>query len=142
MSTEENKTRLRRGFEEGINQRKLDVFEELLAPNYVNHNMPAPAPGPAGFKQVMGMFLTAFPDMRITLEDVFAEGNTVGSRGYFTGTHQGEFMGIPATNKPVKVTYIDLWRIENGLSVENWVQMDMLGLMQQLGVVPAPGQTG
>jgi predicted ester cyclase len=141
MSTEENKTRLRRVFEEGINQKQLDVFDELLAPNYVNYNMPAPAPGPAGFKQVIGMFLTAFPDMHLTLEDVFGEGTTVGSRGYFTGTHQGEFMGIPATNKPVKVAYIDLWRMENGLCVENWVQMDMLGLMQQLGVVPAPGQT-
>jgi len=61
---------------------------------------------------------------------------------YFTGTHQGEFMGIPATNKSIKVPYIDLWRTENGLFVDNWVQMDMLGLMQQLGVVPAPGQTG
>ena len=142
MSTEENKTRLRRVFDEGINQKQLDVFDELLAPNYVNYNMPAPAPGPAGFKQVIGMFLTAFPDMQATLEDVFGEGNTVGSRGYFTGTHQGEFMGIPATNKPVKVAYIDLWRVENGQFVENWVQMDMLGLMQQLGVVPAPGQTG
>jgi predicted ester cyclase len=57
-----------------------------------------------------------------------------------TGTQQGEFMGIPPTNKPVKVSYIDLWRVENGQFVENWVQMDMLGLMQQLGVVPAPEQ--
>jgi predicted ester cyclase len=55
-----------------------------------------------------------------------------------TGTHRGEFMGIPATNKSVKVSYIDLWRVENGKFVENWVQLDMLGLMQQLGVVPAP----
>jgi predicted ester cyclase len=138
--TEANKARLRRGFEEGMNQKKLDVFDELLAPNYVNYNMLAPAPGPAGFKQVMQMFLTAFPDMHITIEDEFGEGDKVGTRGYFTGTHQGEFMGIPATNKPVKVAYIDLWRMENGLCVENWVQMDMLGLMQQLGVVPPSGQ--
>jgi len=142
MSTAENKTRVRRGFEEGINQKKLDVFDELLAPNYVNHNMPAPAPGPEGFKQVIGMFHMAFPDMHITIEDEFGEGDTVGTRGYMTGTHQGEFMGIPATNKPIKVEYIDLWRVENGKFVENWVQMDMLGLMQQLGVVPAPGQAG
>jgi len=142
MSTEENKTRLRRGFEEGMNQKQLDVFDELLAPNYVNYNMPAPAPGPAGFKQLIGMFHMAFPDMHITIEDEFGEGDKVGTRGYITGMHKGEFMGIPATNKPVKVTYIDLWRVENGKFVENWVQMDMLGLMQQLGVVPAPGQTG
>jgi len=140
MSTEENTTRVRRGFEEGINQKKLDVFDELLAPNYVNHNMPAPAPGPEGFKQVIGMFYMAFPDMHITMEDEFGEGDTVGTRGYMTGTHQGEFMGIPQTNKPIKVEYIDLWRVENGKFVDNWVQMDMLGLMQQLGVIPAPGQ--
>jgi len=137
---EANKARVRRVFEEGLNQKKLDVFDELLAPNYVNHNMPAPAPGPAGFKQVIQMFLTAFPDMHITIEDAFGEGDTVGSRGYFTGTHQGEFMGIPPTNKSVKVPYIDLWRTENSLFVENWVQMDMLGLMQQLGVILTPGQ--
>ena len=142
MSTEENKTRLRRVFDEGINQKQLDVFDELLAPNYVNYNMPAPVPGPAGFKQVIGMFHMAFPDMHITIEDEFGEGDKVGTRGYITGMHKGEFMSIPATNKPVKVTYIDLWRVENGKFVENWVQMDMLGLMQQLGVVPAPGQTG
>jgi predicted ester cyclase len=142
MSTEENKTRLRRVFDEGINQKQLDVFDELLAPNYVNYNMPAPAPGPAGFKQLIGMFHMAFPDMHITIEDEFGEGDKVGTRGYITGMHKGEFMGIPATNKPVKVMYIDLWRVENGKFVENWVQMDMLGLMQQLGVVPAPGQTG
>lgn len=140
MATEENKTRLRRGIEEGINQRKLDVFDELLAPNYVNYNLPAPAPGPEGYKQVIAMFCMAFPDMHITIEDAFGEGDTVGTRGYMTGTHQGEFMGISATNKPIKVAYLDLWRAENGKFVENWVQMDMLGLMQQMGVVPTPGQ--
>jgi predicted ester cyclase len=102
--------------------------------------MPAPAPGPAGFKQVIGMFHTAFPDLHITIEDEFGAGDKVGTRGSMTGTHQGEFMGIPATNKSVKVSYIDLWRVENGKFVENWVQLDMLGLMQQLGVVPAPEQ--
>jgi predicted ester cyclase len=140
MSTEESKARLRRVFEEGINQKNLDIFDELLAPNYVNYNMPAPAPGPTGFKQIIGMFHTSFPDMHVTIEDEFGEGDKVGTRGYLTGTHKGEFMGIPPTNKPVKVAFIDLWRVENGQFVENWVQMDMLGMMQQLGVVPAPGQ--
>jgi predicted ester cyclase len=138
MSTEENKARVRRVFEEGINQKQLDVFDELLAPNYVNYNMPAPAPGPAGFKQVIGMFHMAFPDMRMTIEDEFGEGDKVGTRGYMTGTHKGEFIGIPATNKSIKVSYLDLWRVENGQFVENWAQIDMLGLLQQLGVVPAP----
>jgi predicted ester cyclase len=138
MSTEQNKTNIRRGFEEGINQNKLHVFEELIGATYVNHSMPGPVPGPEGFRMVIGMFRAAFPDLHITLEDVLGEGDKVATRGYFTGTHQGEFNGIPATGKEVKVSYIDLWRLENGKAVDNWVQMDMIGLMQQLGVIPAP----
>jgi steroid delta-isomerase-like uncharacterized protein len=137
MSTEANKNLVRRGFEQGMNRRDLDVFDELLAPNYVNHDLPAPVPGPAGMKQVLTMFTEAFPDMQITLADVLAEGDKVVTRGSWTGTHKGPFMGIPATGKPVDVKFIDMWRVENGKAVENWVQMDMLGLMQQLGVVPA-----
>jgi steroid delta-isomerase-like uncharacterized protein len=142
MSAEENKAIIRRVFEEGLNQRRLDLFDALLAPTYVNHNMPAPTPGPAGFKAVIGMFLSAFPDISITVEDVLAEGDRVATRGTFRGTHQGEFMGVPPTGKAVAVSYIDLWRLEGGRAVENWVQMDLLGLMQQLGAIPAPGQGG
>ena len=69
---------------------------------------------------------------------MLGEGDKVVTRGTFTGTHQGEFNGIPATGKKVKVSYCDIWRVENGKCVENWVQMDMVGLMQQLGVIPAP----
>lgn len=139
MSTEQNKALVRRGFEEGINGRNLRVFDEVMAPTYVNHNMPAPAPGAEGFKQVISMFLSAFPDFRVTVEEVIAEGDKVATHGTWGGTHKGDFMGIPATGKSVNLTYTDLWRIENGQAVENWVQMDMLGLMQQLGVAPAPG---
>ena len=142
MSTREasNKTIVRRIFEEGFNQNKPAVWDELIGPNYVNHNFPAPAPGIEGFKMVVGMFLAGFPDLRITLDDVLAEGDRVATRGTFTGTHRGEFNGIPATGKSVKVPYIDIWRIdpERGQAVENWVQMDMIGLLQQLGVMPVP----
>lgn len=140
MSAEQNKALIRRGFEEGMNQHNLSVFDGLLAPNYVNHNMPAPAPGPEGMKQVLAMFLTAFPDFQVTIEDAIAEGDRVATRGTWRGTHKGDFMGIPATGKSVSVSYCDIWRFENGKAVENWVQMDMLGLMQQLGVAPGPGQ--
>jgi steroid delta-isomerase-like uncharacterized protein len=138
MSTEQNKALLRRGFEEGINKGNMSVFEELIAPNYMNYNFPAPTPGPEGFKLVIAMFRGAFPDLHVTIEDMCAEGNKVATRGYFTGTQKGEFQGIPPTGKQVKVTYMDIWRIENGKFVENWVQMDMVGLMQQLGVIPPP----
>jgi steroid delta-isomerase-like uncharacterized protein len=140
MSTESNKALIRRGFEEGINHRKLDTFADVVAPSYVNHNMPIPTRGPEGFRQVIGAFLEAFPDMRIQVDQVIGEADTVATRGSFRGTHKGAFMGIPATGKPVEVAYIDFWRFEGGKAVENWVQMDMLGMMQQLGVVPAPGK--
>ena len=140
MSAEQNKALVRRVFEEGINKHNLNVFDELLASNYVNHNMPMPAPGPEGLKQVVSMFLASFSNFQITLEDVIADGDKVATRGTWRGTHQGNFMGIPATGKSVVVSYSDIWYIENGRAVENWVQMDMLGLMQQLGVAPAPGQ--
>jgi predicted ester cyclase len=80
--------------------------------------------------------------MRVVIEDEVAEGNKVAARGYFTGTHQGGFMGIPATNKTIHVKYIDIWTVEDGKLKDNWIQMDMLGLMQQLGVIPAPGESG
>jgi predicted ester cyclase len=141
MSTlqEQNKSLVRRVFEEGINQNKQGVFDELIAPSYVNHDLPAPAPGVEGFKMLIGMFLAAFPDMRVTIEEELAEGNKVMTRGYFSGTHQGDFQGIPPTSKQIKVKYIDIWLVENGKLVENWVRLDELGMMQQLGVVPTPG---
>src|SRR5437588_801004 len=106
-----------------MNQKNLDVFAELLAPHYVNHNMPAPAPGAERLKQVMALFVQGFPDFHLTIEDMIAEGDEVAKRGYFTGTHDGEFMNIPATRKQVKVSYMDIWRMENGKAVENWVQL-------------------
>jgi len=139
---DQNKAIVRRLFEEAFNKRNAGVINELLAANYVNHDFPAPAPGAEGFRQVNALFLTAFPDMHVTFEEELAEGNMVITRGYFTGTHKGEFQGVPPTGKQIKVKYIDIWRVENGKLVENWVQMDQLGLLQQLGVVPTPGQAG
>jgi steroid delta-isomerase-like uncharacterized protein len=140
MSAEENKTLVRRLFENIVNTGNMDAVNMLIGPTYVNHNVPTPTPGPEGFKQVITMFRAAFPNLSVTLEDVLAEGNEVSTRGTWTGTHQGEFMNIPATGKQVTVSYIDIWRVDRGKLVENWVQMDMMGLLQQLGVVPAPGQ--
>jgi predicted ester cyclase len=136
VSAPEAAALVHRVFEEGVNQKNLAVFDEVLGPNYVNYSFPAPVPGPEGFKEVMGMFFQAFPDIHETTEDVIAEGDKVATRGYFRGTHSGEFMNIPATGKQVTVSYIDIWRVENGKLVENWVQMDLYGMMQQLGVVP------
>ena len=140
MSAEQNKAIIRRVFDEIVNRGNLAVADELLAADYVNHDFPSPAPGAEGFKLVTTMFRSAFPDIVVTLEDEFAEGDRVVTRGVFVGTHTGDFMGIPATGRKVSIKYLDIWRLENGKAKENWVRMDLLGLMQQLGVIPMPGQ--
>ena len=143
MSTDKNKALLRRLFEEGLNQNKPSVFDELIAPDFVIYDSPlGTLRGPEGFRQLVETFRKAFSDIHVTFEQEFADGDYVIHRGYTTATHKGEFQGIPPTGKQVKVKTLDIWLVANGKAVENWVQMDMLGLMQQLGVVPPPGQSG
>src|SRR5687768_13386140 len=101
MSVDQNKQNLRRLFEQGINERNVGLLKELVAEHYVNHNMPAPVPGREGLLQVLESFYVGFPDMRVTVHEVFGEGNLAGTRGTWTGTHQGDFMGIPATGTQV-----------------------------------------
>jgi predicted ester cyclase len=141
MSTEENKALVRRFVEEVVNQHNVDVLDQITALDF-RTTFPVPEPGRAGFKQAMAALFAGFPDVHSTTEDVIAEGDRVATRGRWTGTQQGEFQGIPPTSTQVQVSYIDVWRVQNGQLVENWVQMDFLGLLQQLGVVPAPGQAG
>jgi predicted ester cyclase len=143
MSTEENKALTRRIFEEGINQNKPTVLDELLAPNFVIYDPPLGMQGDReGFRKLFTVFRTAFPDIHMTIEEEFADGDYVIHRGYTTATHKGEFQGIPPTGKQVKINSIDIWHVVNGKAVENWVQLDMFGFMQQLGVVPTPEHAG
>lgn len=86
------------------------------------------------------MFRTAFPDLYGTIEDLIAEGDKVVTRITYRGTHQGEFMGIPPTGRPVTMTFTGINRIAGGKIAEGWVNFDALGMMQQLGVIPTPGQ--
>ncbi len=137
MSADQNKKLVQRLFDEGMSLKNLNVADEILDASYTNSNFPG-AVGPEGFKQVMTGFLTAFPNMKLHVEEIIAEGNTVATRGYFTGTHDGDFMGIPASGKNVKTNYMDFFHFANGKCVENWVQMDMVGLMQQIGAMPEP----
>ncbi len=137
MGAAENQQLVKDIFERAINQRDESVFEEFIDPTYVNYDMPMPEPGPTGMRALMGGFFAAFPDMRIIVEQTIGEADLVCTRGHFEGTHDGDFMGVPATGKTVNVNYMDMWRIAEGKAIENWVRLDMLGLMQQLGVVPA-----
>ena len=139
MTTDAMKAELRRLLEEAVGGGKLDVVDELIAPDYVNHDFPD-AKGPEGFKQMVAMFRGAFPDLEFTVEEVIGEADRLASRGAWRGTHKGTFMGLPATGKQVTVPFIDIWRISDGKFAENWVQMDMLGLIRQLGVGAEPGE--
>jgi predicted ester cyclase len=139
MSTEQNKALLRRLFEEGLNQNKPSVFDELIAADFAVYDTPmGTLRGAEGFRQLVETFRKAFPDIHVTFEQEFADGDYVIHRGYTTATHRGEFQGIAPTGKQVKLKTLDIWRVANGKAVENWVQMDLLGLMQQLGAIPTP----
>ena len=142
MSTEVNKANSRRFYDQVINKKNKAAIDEFIAPNQVDHAAPPGMPGGLeGAKQTLTMYLTAFPDLHFTVEDIIAEGDKVVTRLTARGTQQGEFMGIPPTGKRATVTAIDISRMVGGKSVEHWLEMDTLGLLQQLGVVPTPGQT-
>lgn len=140
--SEENKAIVRRFYEEFANQGNLSVAEELVATDFVDHNPPSPdvAPGREGLKQVFAMFRSAFPDMALAVEDQIAEGDKVVTRLTFQGTHKGELMGVPPTGKTVTMSLIDIIRIKGSQLAEHWGESDTMGMMQQLGVVPAPEQ--
>ncbi len=143
MSVEENKTIERHYMEEVWTKGNLAAVDELVATNYVDHTpMPDVSPDLQGLKQFVTVITTAFPDWHPTIEDMIAEGDKVVVRFTGSGTHKGEFMGIPPTGKQLTMKAIAIHRIAGGKIVENWLQADMLGMMQQLGVVPPPGQAG
>ena len=137
MPAEENKAAARRFLEE-TDKGNLDVIDELVSPDAIDHNpFPGQAPGAQGVKQVFGMLRTAFPDMSQSIEDMVAEGDRVAFRSTLHGTHRGEFLGIPATGKQVALPGIDIIRFDDdGKMVEHWGLFDVPLLMQQMGVMP------
>jgi steroid delta-isomerase-like uncharacterized protein len=139
MSVEQNKANVRRVFEEGWNQGNTAVFDELFAADYLGHDPSGPIHGPEGFKQYYATYRAAFPDTRLTIEDLIAEGDKVVARWTGTGTHQGALMGIPPSGKQVTITGISIIHIANGKAVEDWVNFDALGMLQQIGALPTPG---
>ena len=140
MAAEENKALARRGFELW-NSGDLAASVELIADDYVLHDPAAPGiRGHDGYKQFFTLYHTAFPDTHLGIEDLVAEGDRAVVRWTATGTHRGELQGIPPTGKQVTVTGITIYRIAGGKIVEQSQNWDTLGLMQQLGVVPAQGQ--
>lgn len=140
MSAEDNKALARRANTEGLNQKNLEIIDELCTPEFVFHNGSITIQGLDAYKQFLAMFFTAFPDAHFTIEDIVAEGDTVVVRRTVRGTHKGELMVIPPTGKQITMTEIALLRVANGRFVEAWSNSDDLGLLQQLGVIPMLGQ--
>ena len=140
MSTEENKALVRRFYEEVFNKKNLAGLNAFVDPQIIEHALPPGlSAGSEGTRQFIGMYLAAFPDLHLTAEDMVAEGDEVAARFTMRGTHRGEFMGIPPTGKQVTMTGIQIVRIAGGRIAENWVNLDALGMLQQLGVIPAMG---
>ena len=136
MSTEANKAIIRRFVEEVQNGGDLTVLDEIAAADYVNHTAPPGVPPDReGLKQLTAMFRRAFPDGRMTVEDLVAEGDRVVTRKTFRGTHGGELMGIPPTGRAVAIQLIDIVRLADGKAVESWSAADDLGMLQQLGAL-------
>jgi steroid delta-isomerase-like uncharacterized protein len=138
MSTGDNEALARRAFD-AINQRNWAGFYELIAPDIVLHNASMTMQGLEAYKQFISMYVTAFPDLHFTIEDLIAKGDRVVARYTAQGTQQGELMGIAPTGKQTTVTVISITRWANDKFVEEWLNFDALGMLQQLGVVPSMG---
>lgn len=122
-----------------INAGDIDGFGRQLADDFVERDeLPGLPPTKDGLIQYFRLLLAAFPDMKMDVQDSFASDDKAVARLRISGTHQGEFMGIPATGQPVSVNLIDIIRFgDDGLACEHWGVADLLALMQQLGVIPA-----
>ena len=138
--TEANKAISRRDFEEAMNQGKLEVYDEITAPDAILHTVSGDIIGREAIKGFAGMIITAFPDIYFTIEDMVAEGDLVGIRWTYTGTQQGEYMGIPATGISTAGTGMAIHRIADSKIQEAWLFADDLGMLEQLGLMPPTRQ--
>jgi steroid delta-isomerase-like uncharacterized protein len=142
VSAEENKAVARRWFEDLFNAGNLEVADEIIAQDHVNHDptLPDIPPGPEGQKQIVNLYRGAFTNAHISVEDQLAEGDRVVTRWTGSGTHQGEFMGVAPTGNQVRVTGITINRLSGGKIAESWTNYDALGMMRQIGAIPEPGE--
>jgi steroid delta-isomerase-like uncharacterized protein len=127
-----------RYFQEVWNEGKLDVLDELLAADYVNHSssMPDAPPGPAGVKPIVAAMRAAFPDLHYTIDQLVVGPDAVAARVTMSGTHRGDFFGIPPTGKSFTVTQTTIEQFRDGKIVAHWRNTDELSLLRQLGVIP------
>ncbi|WP_266075681.1 ester cyclase [Haladaptatus caseinilyticus] len=140
--TDENKAVVQRLIAEFVNEGDESTADELLAPDYVRYDPDAPGgvQGPDEFIEMMSMFQSAFPDGEVTIEEIIAEDDLVVFRGVERGTHEGAFMGHEPTGETFEITGLAMHRVEDGVIKETWANWDMLGMLQQLGIVPIPDE--
>ena len=137
MSLEANKALMRRFYEEFWCRGNAEAVDELVTPDFVDHQLPRGWPaGPEGLKRLVREWRTGFPDMHEDVEDLIAEGDRVAGRFVITGTHKGSFMGLAATGRSVRLTGIDIVRVRDGRIAEWWYSEDAMGLLRQLGRIP------
>ncbi|MGI9648465.1 MAG: ester cyclase [Acidimicrobiia bacterium] len=138
MSVEVNKELTLRFYDEAINKGNLDLIDDLVAADFVEHEgFPGlPTSGPEAPKAALGLFMAGFSDLNMSADDVIAEGDKVVVRGTMSGTHTGEFMGIPATNQSFSIQFIDILEIRDGKAIAHWGVTDQAAMMGQLGLAP------
>jgi steroid delta-isomerase-like uncharacterized protein len=139
MSAEENKAIMRR-FWEVWEEGDIDRLDGLLAPDYVNHTLAAPdlPPGPEGVKEVIRMFRSGMPNLRVAIEDMIAEGDRVATRYALEGTHWGDLFGVAPTGRHLSIKSMTVERLSGGKIVEHWRVTDELDMMRQLGAIGGP----
>ena len=136
---EKNKVVAKRLAEEIFSKGDMKTFDEILAPNYVNHNIPVPGiPGTKeGFRRVVAATREAFPDVQVSIKTMVAEGEYVVFRDVVHATSRGAFFGVPANGKKLEWTEIHFLKIANDQIAEHWTNFDQLGILRQLGAIPS-----
>ena len=138
MSVEEQNAVVHRWIE-AWNRQDLDAVEDLLAPDYVRHDANLPdVNGPKAQLQFIAGVFSAFPDFHVQAEQLITQDDHVVVRASLWGTHQGDFLGVPATGREVRFESVEVFRLDGGKVAEQWVVMNALGLFQQLGAIPTP----
>lgn len=139
-SAGENAALIERFYQEIFNQGNLSAADDIVAFNFVDHissQMPGqPTKGPEAVKWFAGMYRTAFPNLRVTIDDLMTAGDRVITRVTWHGTQEGQLLGADPTNKQVRISGIDISRIAGGRIVEHWGQIDVLGMLSQLDFLP------
>ncbi len=135
----DSKTIVRRLYEDVWNKRKLEIVSDLISPSHALHdnNSSGSSVGPEAYRAQIAVFLAAFPDLRFTVEDTVVEKDKVAASWTISGTHKGEFWGVRPTNKKVSMDGITIHHIANGKIIDSYISSDTVGLMRQLGLVPA-----